>query len=128
MSWMEVVLDEGRAAFLPGEELRGAAAWRLETAPESLALRLFWYTQGKGTQDVGIADSLELPPSTEGRREFRFRLPEGPYSFSGKLISLLWAVELVAEPGGETARADLVLSPTRREVRIAAPEAPPPPD
>lgn len=125
MSWMEVTAE--RAAHRPGEELRGEATWHLAAAPESLSLRLFWYTQGKGTQDVEVAETLEIEPSAEGSREFRFLLPEGPYSFSGTLISLVWAVELVAEPGGEAARAEIVVSPTGREIRIGAPDSPPPP-
>jgi len=56
------------------------------------------------------------------RREFRFRLPEGPYSFSGKLISLLWAIEVVASPGDMAGRAGIVVSPSGREVVIGRPE------
>lgn len=126
MSWLRVSIEGRRTAFRPGDVLRGEAAWHLDGEPEKLSARLFWYTQGKGTQDVGVVEELELSPVAEGRQELRFQIPEGPYSFSGKLVSLLWAVELVAEPGGETARAELVVSPTGRELVLVAPEEPPP--
>ena len=29
-------------------------------------------------------------------------MPDGPYSFSGKLITLAWAIEIVVLPGGES--------------------------
>jgi hypothetical protein len=61
----------------------------------------------------------------EDRHEFRLRLPSGPYSFSGKLISLIWALEVVAEPGADAGRQDITLSPTGRELVIAAAEGQP---
>jgi hypothetical protein len=117
-----VVLAGDRAAFRPGEAVAGAADWRLEAAPERVEVRLFWYTQGKGTQDVGIVDRQTFErPGQEASQGFRFRLPEGPYSFSGKLISLAWAVEVVAEAAGgegEVARREIVVSPTGGEILL----------
>ena len=117
--WMEVTLAGGRTAFSPGETLEGTAAWRLAERPESLEVRLFWYTQGKGDRDLEVVESQALePPEAEGSRGFRFRLPEAPYSFSGQLISLLWAVELVAEPGTRGTRAEITVAPGGREVLL----------
>jgi hypothetical protein len=53
-----------------------------------------------------------------GDRSFSFRLPDGPYSFSGSLITLTWALELVALPNRTTERLDLVVAPTPVEVRL----------
>jgi hypothetical protein len=55
-----------------------------------------------------------------GEQRVSLRAPSGPYSFSGRLISLLWALEAVAEPGGEVARREIVLSPSGEEVRLDA--------
>jgi hypothetical protein len=52
----------------------------------------------------------------QGRRAFRFVVPEEPYSFSGKLISLTWALEAVAQPGERMGRRELVVGPGAREV------------
>ena len=45
-------------------------------------------------------------------------MPESPYSFSGKLVSLLWALELVAEPSGDTERKDISITPTGTEISL----------
>jgi hypothetical protein len=57
-------------------------------------------------------------PGREGRRSFRMRVPDAPWSFSGKLIALKWAVEAVAEPAGVAGHAPLTVSPTGREIVI----------
>jgi hypothetical protein len=126
MSDLRIDLPAG-AAFAPGAEIRARVAWRLDPAPESLELRLFWHTVGKGTEDVEIVERVTLPPSTAGEQDLALRSPVGPYSFSGRLISLVWALELVAEPSGETARAELVIAPDGEEIRLggAAPGAEP---
>jgi hypothetical protein len=120
MSTLRIELTDRRTACTPGQTLSGHAAWRVEGAPASAELRLFWYTSGKGTQDVGVVDTVVFAaPRADDRRDFALVLPPEPYSFSGKLISLSWALELVVEPGPHVERQELVLSPTGREVIIA---------
>lgn len=117
--------EDGKTVFRPGETVRGAVRWELEEPPTEVVLRLFWFTEGKGTQDVQVvAEEVFETPGTRDRRAFRFELPVGPYSFSGRLISLIWALELVADPGDRTARRTLTVGPDGREVRLesATPE------
>ncbi|MFN2385334.1 MAG: hypothetical protein ABR576_03450 [Thermoanaerobaculia bacterium] len=122
MNTLQVALEDGRTTFRPGEEVRGAASWSLEAPPETVEVRLFWHTQGKGDQDVDVVEKTVLPGAGQtDRREFHFRLPDGPYSFSGKLISLVWSIEVVALPGDLAGRADIVLSPTGREIVVGRP-------
>lgn len=121
MSWIEIGFEDGRTAYRPGEEVAGAVAWSLEDGapPERVEVRLVWLTRGEGDRDSGSAASEELPsPAPLDRRGFRLRLPEGPYSFVGKLVSLVWAVEVVVEPGERAERVEIVVSPTGREVRL----------
>jgi hypothetical protein len=123
MSWIQIETRDGVNAFHPGDDVEGTVRWKLDEPPSSFELRLFWYTQGKGDQDVGVVETLPFEaPAAEDRRPFRFRLPAGPWSFSGKLISLLWALEAVAEPGAQAERLELTVSPTGRE--IALPQGP----
>jgi hypothetical protein len=125
MGTMKVESRDGRAAFVPGEAIAGTASWSFDAQPDAVELRLIWYTQGKGTQDVGVVETVPYGPvAREDRREFKLHLPASPYSFSGKLISLLWALELVAQPSGESARFEFVLGPGGKEVVL--PEPPPP--
>jgi hypothetical protein len=121
---LEVKLAGEKTGFRPGEEVRGVASWSLEAPPETVEVRLFWHTQGKGDQDVEVVEKTAFDgPGQSDRREFRFRLPHEPYSFSGKLISLLWSIEVVAAPGDLAGRADVILSPTGREIVIGRPAA-----
>jgi hypothetical protein len=117
------VRDGSPKALRPGETLDVTFEWSLSEAPDTIEARLFWYTSGKGTQDLVIVETQPASPVARGDQRFRFTLPTAPYSFSGSLITLSWAVELVA---GELAeRWEFVLSPEAREVtleRLPSPE------
>jgi len=116
---MRIEIDDGRHWFLPGETVSGRMAWETDGDVESVELRLFWHTAGKGTEDVEIVRELRVDsPESRGEKGFSFELPLQPYSFSGSLITLAWALELVALPGGELGRIDLVVAPTPVEVRL----------
>ena len=112
--------NDGGTWFKPGELIEGRASWHLDGEADAVEIRLFWYTSGKGSQDVGIVRVLrDDSPGPSGHRDFSIRAPEGPYSFSGKLITLSWAIEMVALPSGETERLDLRIGPQPVEVEIA---------
>jgi len=117
MDKLSLTLHEDKAAFAPRETVRGTARWNLDANPRHLELSLFWYTAGKGTRDVGVIETYRLDePGASGSKDFSFTLPEGPYSFSGKLISLIWAIEVTASPGSETTRHEITVSPSGREI------------
>lgn len=123
---LQVELDGERRGFRPGETISGSFSWSLPKAPKWVELRLCWYTVGKGTRDeeVVCCETRKSPgPSGSGR--FEMALPLEPYSFSGKLISLCWAVEVVAKMGWKTEseKVGLVMSSTGAEV-LCAPQAP----
>ena len=122
MSELKLAVREERTRFLPGDEIIAAACWKLDKTPQSVEARLFWFTRGKGTQDVNVVESVRFDhPQIEEARPVRFRLPEAPYSFSGKLISLIWTLDLVVEPSGESARLELTVSPTSEEIVLREP-------
>ena len=111
---------EGPTSVEPNSEVRGHVEWTAgERPPESLMISLLWHTEGKGTEDIEIVEQIEFAdPSGSGRHEFAFRLPEFPWSFSGTLLALVWAVEASLEPGGFVERVNLVSAPGAEEVRI----------
>ena len=116
---LQVLFDGGRDYFSPGEELAGTARWQLPRAPSSLEVRLFWSTAGRGDRDFEVVASEVVDrPAPAGEHRFRFQLPLGPYSFSGQLVSLLWAVELVLPDEEVAGHAELVLGPGGCEARI----------
>ncbi len=118
-------LRENKTAFRPGETITGAVLWEFEKAPASVEVRLVWSTRGKGTEDGDTAEvvTLDAPPTAD-TREFSFQAPNGPYSFSGTLIAVLWAVEFVAEPGEEFQRIEIVIAPDAREITLPKIEQP----
>lgn len=125
MSDIRVEIEGRRDGFRPGDEVRGTASWSLDEDPTGVELRLFWRTEGKGTQDVGVAETLAFQGAGRSdRREFCVRLPNGPYSFTGRLVSLVWAIEVVVEPGSIADRQELVVSPTGRAVTLPSPTEP----
>jgi hypothetical protein len=119
MNDLKIVLRDGRKSFRPGDVVEGVAGWRSPQPLRSVELRLFWFTRGKGTEDVGLVNQLrfESPQLEEGRR-FSFTLPNEPWSFSGELVSLIWALELLAEPGDQSIRVELTVSPTGQEILL----------
>ena len=121
MSELRIELTGGRKSFTPGEPLSGRAVWRVDEQPESVELRLFWYTSGKGTQDVGVATTTTFDaPRMQDQRDFTLPLPHEPYSFSGTLISVTWAIELIVEPGEHVERREFVLSATGQEITLGS--------
>ncbi len=106
---------------LPGEAIEGQARWSVDVDPPSAELRLLWLTRGKGTVDQRIVETIVFDhPRREDQRAFRFVLPNGPYTFSGRLVSLFWHLELVIQPGAQTKIVELIISPTGREIILPA--------
>lgn len=105
-----------KKAWQPQQQVKGTVTWHLDKDPKDLVVRLFWYTQGRGTEDLEVVDQVGVEPAQQGQMSFSLTLPEGPYSFSGKLISVIWAVECVARPSNDCGREELTVSPTGEEI------------
>ena len=116
MKKIEINLND-MAQFRCGDEIRGTVSWNLESKPERIFVRLFWYTSGKGTMDVGIKDEFVIEnPGFSNIQNFNFKAPSSPYSFSGRLISIIWAVEALTSDKKHTESVQLEISPTGREI------------
>ncbi len=119
MNQLDISITNRQTSFQPGAIIEGKIVWQLDKSVDWLEVRLLWFTQGKGDTDVSIEDRLRIPaPSLNDSRPFRFQLPAAPYSFSGKLISLIWAIEVVAEGVKDAARFEFTLSPDGREIEL----------
>lgn len=119
MSELRIELDRDKAACAPGEMVSGRVRWSVEGNPESVELSLLWHTSGKGTRDVGVVETLKWEtPGASNVKDFSFALPGGPYSFSGRLISLVWILELTVFPDRRTEKRELILSPTGSEILL----------
>jgi len=112
-------LHDDQKTFRPGDPVEGVISWSVEQAPKSAEVILFWFTEGKGTRDTSIVDRMIVnQPEPADSRIFSLRLPDHPYSFSGTLISLQWAIEAIIEPGHHVQRRVLVVSPTMQEIDL----------
>ncbi len=119
MNTVSISTHDGRTEFSPGDRLEIEASWQLAESPRAVDVRLVWYTRGKGDTDVCIVDETRFDqPRPFESRKCDFRLPEAPYSFSGKLVSLVWAVEAVVEPGDVSQRLEIVVAPNGQEINL----------
>jgi len=117
---LRILLEGKRTGFRPGDEIKGRAEWSLDAPPEKVEVHLCWLTRGKGTEDMEVVRVETCGPTPNGQREFTFRAPNEPYSFSGQLISLIWAVELVIEPADQCERVEITIGPEAREIVLPA--------
>jgi len=119
MASLSIHLTDDRETFAPGEILEGKAAWQLEQAPKKIFLRLFWFTRGKGTEDIEvISETVFDHPLAAESRPFKMTLAQSPYSFSGRLVSLIWALELVAGDNDTAITKEIVISPFGYEIDL----------
>jgi hypothetical protein len=117
MSTVRIGTRGDQSAYCPGEAIEGAIGWELPEAPAAIEVRLFWQTRGKGTEDLSVVEHARWDrPAAQGAESFRFVAPDQPPSFSGRLISVIWAVEVVVLPKGPSAVREVVIGPDAREI------------
>ncbi|HTL59224.1 MAG TPA: hypothetical protein VL361_26360 [Candidatus Limnocylindrales bacterium] len=126
MNELKIDLADARTAYEPGEEVAGSVSWQFDKPARDVELRLFWFTRGRGIEDAGVIETIRFEqPLQQETRLFRLQLPQAPYSFSGKLISLVWALELVSESGKAVSRQEIVMAPAGKEVQLGTVSLPP---
>lgn len=105
--------------FVPGQEISGEVSWSDLKESARIELRLIWYTAGKGTRDLEVVNVQPIDPAqVDGSQQFQLRAPDFPFSFSGKLISLVWAVEAVVLPSGNASTVPITIGPGGVEVVV----------
>ena len=92
---ISIQLDQTSSEFQPGTIISGKVIWSAAAATNKVELRLFWFTEGRGTQDIELIEERSWDAQGQTEQAFEFTLPTEPYSFSGRLISLQWALEAV---------------------------------
>jgi len=116
---LEITLADGRVAFSPGAEISGHLRWTFDGTPTWVELRLFWYTEGKGTRDVRVVDQKRFTDlDASGGGTFSLRAPAHPPSCSGRLVSIRWALELVSGDDQPVPKIDLVIGPGAKELLL----------
>ena len=122
MNEIRIGTKDELTAFLPGETIEGAIGWNLTGELRSIEVRLGWQTRGKGSEDREIVNQIKFDdPPLQGAQPFQFVAPPQPYSFSGKLISVIWFLEVNVRPEDTSVRKDIVIAPGRQEVLLGEP-------
>lgn len=115
----ELKIELSHEEFLPNETIKGKIIWHLQKPPETITLNIGWYTEGRGTEDAHIEYERQWSMMfLTGDKNFMFKLPPSPYSFSGKLIELLWYVSVETKKGNIHTRTDIIVSPNKKTVMI----------
>jgi len=119
MKQSSLTIADGRKAFEPGETIQLVAEWNCAQPPDRAEVRLLWFTRGKGDTDQAVVHTVPLDSlKASERRTIELPLPEAPYSFSGTLISLVWAVRLELFGAAKSKQIDIIVSPLAREVTL----------
>jgi hypothetical protein len=90
--------------YEPAEEIAGSVEVEVDRATEcrSLWVRLIWHTEGRGDEDTGKIEEMDiygggLSPGSPIRSDFRFLLPFEPWSYAGQYVSIVWAIEVTVD-------------------------------
>jgi hypothetical protein len=116
---LSIEIVDGKKSFEPGETVEVRVGWDLEPRPDAIELRTAWTTVGMGTPDTSVVSAQRIDdPKTIDGRLLRFDLPREPFSFSGKLVSLVWFLEVVAFPSREGRQVEITIGPGGREILL----------
>lgn len=117
---IKIELAKHEASFVPAENIVGTVTWS-EAEGTSFEARLIWYTVGKGDLDFGLVASHQVSDfQPSGREHFSFVAPTRPQSFSGKHISLQWAIEAIIFPDQTSERINLTISKNGAEIILGS--------
>lgn len=114
MNTMQLSLVNKPACYRPGDVVQCEVDWQLDQSPRLIELRLLWYTRGKGSADMQVVAADQCPNlQVSGRWQIGIRIPDDAVcSYTGQLMSINWAVEVVAEKKLAFARQEIDISPT----------------
>ena len=98
-----ITLDgRGRRQYRPGETLAGSYYFDSMSGDDIHAVEcsIFWYTTGKGSEDMGIhafrryyIDAGDwIDPRSPGR--FNTVLPKSPLSYTGVIVKIHWTIRV----------------------------------
>lgn len=119
MTDMVLQLDRNPPCYAPGELITGRVKWQLSPDDNKIEIRLFWHTTGIGSLDTETLEVVTFEGvRQEDEKAFELLAPVAPHSFSGQLVSLMWSIECISFPSERTESIDLVISPTREELKI----------
>lgn len=93
-------LDSPEGQYQPGDNLAGTYRIAGASEPQSVEISVYWFTEGKGDEDVGVAffekrvadDANGPTPQAQGM--FSTPLPDSPLSYDGVIVKVRWCVRV----------------------------------
>jgi hypothetical protein len=117
MDKISIELKDGKTSYQPGEKIRGELEWELAQEVPDITINIFWYTEGIGDQDSEVATTEVIKaPLQNDRQSFEIELPMAPYSYSGQISALKWAIEATAMKGKIKDVKEFSMTPGNREI------------
>jgi hypothetical protein len=113
---MNPVLALDHPAIEPGDPITGTVTWKGDIASVLVTLR--WETRGKGDLDRRVVATTTLPAAGLVAVRFALTAPHEPFSFSGKLISVVYVV--TASVANLEITQEVVIAPGGKEVVLAS--------
>jgi hypothetical protein len=103
-SGIEILIEDEDLVVRPGQNLRGGfrAASGDPVHARKAELSVLWYTEGKGTEDMGVvfhqtvAENRQL--DAQDAFPFEVKMPDSPWSYDGKILKIRWAVRVRLQP------------------------------
>ena len=114
MSDSYMTVEVADAVVECGGIVTGVVSWSGPKTPRSVSVTLQYRTEGRGSTDKDEASTVQVPADNQGYHQFHLEVPtEGPISFDGDLISVIWEVELQLDLRGrrdpkETTRVEVL--------------------
>lgn len=117
MDNITLFLKDGKITYRPGETIRGELLWDLSQEVQDITINIFWYTNGIGEQDSEIAVTEKISmPLQKGRQSFEIELPLAPYSYTGQITELQWAIEATTMKDKVKDVKEFSMTPDKREI------------
>jgi hypothetical protein len=112
-------LADDKRNYQPGEELVLGITWDFGEPLTKFEVRLVWNTEGKGDRDLETMKTITLAaPGQSGQELVRTQLPYLPYSYRGKLLAIVWAVEVIAFPSKQAQRLVFEITPEKTVIEV----------
>ncbi len=110
---ISVRIQDPRDCWSPDERMEVVVEWSSVDPVDEVEIRLLWVISGRGDEEEGAVATERIEnPGTSSRHQLEFRLPRGPWSFDGELVTINWFVDAVLWPSGEQTQTEFTLSPT----------------
>jgi hypothetical protein len=95
------MIEFAQPAVATRSRVKGTVTWPAEgKQPQALIIMLAWRTEGQGTTDSQVVQKVrhQLSPPAPVNVPFDFEIPaDGPVSYNGKLLRILWEIAVVID-------------------------------